>query len=375
MCPSAPRVYTSKAKNAQEAHEAIRPTSFDAHARQDRRAHLDADQAQALRADLEARRRKPDGKRRTGAHHRRCRSRPTSKITLRATGTVTLFDGFLTLYQEGKDDESRRRRRASCRSVAARRRPQASRRSRRRSISPSRRRAIPKQPGAQAGRTRHRPAFDLCHRSFRCCATAPMCAWIANRFIPEDKGRLVTAFLANFFERYVEYGFTADLEEKLDEVSAGELDWKQLLRDFWKDFSAAIGEHQGSEDLAGHRRRSNEILGPHIFPASADGGDPRKCPACGDGRLEPEARAVSARSSAARIIPNAATRASSARTRKTPASAQPRELGKDPETGETIIAAQRPLRALRAARRRREAATRRHSQGHRCRRMSISNMR
>ena len=105
MCRGAPRVYTSKAKNAQEAHEAIRPTSF-ARTPEEVARYLDADAGQALRADLEARRRQPDGKRRAGAHHGRRRSPPTARSRLRATGTVTLFDGFLTLYQEGKDDEA-----------------------------------------------------------------------------------------------------------------------------------------------------------------------------------------------------------------------------------------------------------------------------
>jgi DNA topoisomerase-1 len=105
-----------------------------------------------------------------------------------------------------------------------------------------------------------------------------------QRFVPEDKGRLVTVFLQNFFRRYVEYDFTADLEEKLDEVAEHKLNWKQLLRDFWKDFSAAIAE---TKDL-----RITQVIdeleaamGHHIFPAGEDGIDPRKCPSCENGRL------------------------------------------------------------------------------------------
>src|SRR6202012_5678373 len=105
-----------------------------------------------------------------------------------------------------------------------------------------------------------------------------------NRFIPDDKGRLVTTFLSNFFPKYVEYGFTADLEEKLDEVSAGDLDWKQLLRDFWRDFSAAIGEAKDLRisEVIDHL---NEILAPHLFVPSEEGKDPRVCPNCGNGQL------------------------------------------------------------------------------------------
>ena len=98
-----------------------------------------------------------------------------------------------------------------------------------------------------------------------------------KRLVPEDKGRLVTAFLESFFTRYVEYDFTADLEEQLDKVSNSEIDWKELLRDFWRDFSAALG---GTKDLRTTQVLDslNELLGPHIFPASADGDDPRACP-------------------------------------------------------------------------------------------------
>ncbi|HEY1837041.1 MAG TPA: topoisomerase C-terminal repeat-containing protein, partial [Rhizomicrobium sp.] len=105
-----------------------------------------------------------------------------------------------------------------------------------------------------------------------------------NRFIPDDKGRIVTTFLANFFKRYVEYGFTADLEEKLDEVSAGDLDWRQLLRDFWRDFSAAIGEAKELR-ITAVIDHLNEMMGPHLFVPGDDGKDPRVCPNCGDGQL------------------------------------------------------------------------------------------
>jgi DNA topoisomerase-1 len=105
-----------------------------------------------------------------------------------------------------------------------------------------------------------------------------------QRFVPEDKGRLVTAFLEQFFKRYVEYDFTAALEEQLDLVSDGKLDWKQFLRDFWKDFHAAVGE------IAELRTTNvldalNEALGPHIFPDKGDGSDPRLCPTCHSGQL------------------------------------------------------------------------------------------
>ena len=105
-----------------------------------------------------------------------------------------------------------------------------------------------------------------------------------NRLFPEDKGRLVTAFLANYFGRYVDYDFTADLEEDLDRVTTGDEDWKVLLARFWKDFSAALGETEGlriSEVLD----KINEVLEPHLFPKTAEDPEPRRCKVCGTGRL------------------------------------------------------------------------------------------
>jgi DNA topoisomerase-1 len=105
-----------------------------------------------------------------------------------------------------------------------------------------------------------------------------------RQLVPEDKGRLVTAFLTSFFNRYVEYDFTADLEEKLDKISNGDLSWKDVLRDFWRQFSADVDQTKDlrvSEVL----ESLNELLGPHIFPPPAEGGDPRACPSCGNGKL------------------------------------------------------------------------------------------
>ena len=105
-----------------------------------------------------------------------------------------------------------------------------------------------------------------------------------KRLVPEDKGRLVTAFLESFFARYVGYDFTADLEEKLDRISNHEIDWRSVLRDFWLDFSEAIA---GTKDLRTTEvlDNLNEVLGPHIFPLREDGGEPRQCQVCGNGQL------------------------------------------------------------------------------------------
>jgi DNA topoisomerase-1 len=105
-----------------------------------------------------------------------------------------------------------------------------------------------------------------------------------RRLVPEDKGRVLTAFLESFFARYVEYGFTADLEEQLDRISNNEIAWRDLLRDFWREFTAAVGDIKELR-VAQVIDALDEMLAPHLFPPREDGSDPRKCPSCETGRL------------------------------------------------------------------------------------------
>ncbi len=278
--PGVPRAYTSKAKNAQEAHEAVRPTSFDRSPDKVSGA-LDADQAKlydliwkrAIASQMES------------AELERTTVDTVSadgKITLRATGSVTLFDGFLTLYQEGKDDDSDE-------DGARLPRVKEGEKTAVDKVIPAQHFTEPPPRYSEATLVRKLEELGIGRPSTYASILSTLRdrAYVhmdRNRFIPDDKGRIVTIFLANYFSRYVEYGFTADLEEKLDEVSAGALDWKQLLRDFWRDFSAAIGETKELRitDVINHL---DEILGPHIFQQGEDGKDPRVCPNCGDGKL------------------------------------------------------------------------------------------
>src|SRR5262249_35739028 len=156
-----------------------------------------------------------------------------------------------------------------------------------------------------------------------------------NRFIPEDKGRIVTAFLESFFKRYVEYDFTASLEEQLDLVSDGKLDWKALLRDFWKDFIAAVQDISGlkiSEVIAA----LDELLGPHLFVASEKGGDPRQCPNCGTGRLNLKLGKFGAFIGCTNYPGCRYTRPLSPAEDAPATGAEPKVLGEDPETKEPI---------------------------------------
>jgi DNA topoisomerase-1 len=157
-----------------------------------------------------------------------------------------------------------------------------------------------------------------------------------NRFYPEDKGRLVTAFLEQFFSKWVEYDFTAALETRLDEVSAGDLNWKVLLREFWQDFHAAT-------QAAGELRTTaildalNESLGAHIFPDKGDGTDPRECPLCHQGQLSLKTSRFGAFIGCDRYPECKYTRpVASPSAEDGSAESGDRELGVDPETGQPV---------------------------------------
>ncbi|MEE2525127.1 type I DNA topoisomerase [Hyphobacterium sp. HN65] len=276
--PSSPRYYKSKQRNAQEAHEAIRPTSFS---RAPEDLHLDEDQARLYELIW---------KRAVASQMESARFERTTididsadkKLALRATGSVLLFDGFLTLYQEGRDDEDEegetRLPKVESGASAEARKTHADQHF-----------TQPPPRFTEASLVKRLEELGIGRPSTYASTLTVLrdreyVRMEKNRFIPEDKGRVVTAFLENFFERYVEYDFTADLEDQLDKVSRGDLDWKKLLRDFWANFSGdveKIGELRIGEVL----EALNEALAPHIFPEKEDGTDPRLCPSCNEGRL------------------------------------------------------------------------------------------
>ena len=328
--PGVPRAYSSKAKNAQEAHEAIRPTSFARLPEKIART-LDADQARlyeliwkrAVASQMES------------AELERTTVDSVSadgQLTLRATGSVTLFDGFLVLYQEGKDDESDedgaklpRVKEGGPLSVEK--------------VSPEQHFTEPPPRYSEASLVRKLEELGIGRPSTYASILSVLRdrAYVRlerNRFIPEDKGRLVTAFLSNFFKRYVEYDFTADLEERLDQVSAGELDYKQLLRDFWRDFSAAVA---GTKDLKISQviDTLDAMLEPLIFPKGEDGADPRVCPSCADGRLSLKLGRFGAFVGCSNYPECRFTRKLGQKPGEG-GDASPRVLGEDPETGEPI---------------------------------------
>jgi DNA topoisomerase-1 len=276
--PAEPRKYASKIKNAQEAHEAIRPTDPSNTPQQ---LSLDGDQAKlydlvwkrAVASQMEA-----ASLERTSVDF----TEPTGKVELRATGQVILFDGFLKLYQEGRDDEE---------DEENRRLPQLKQGEsvKVEDVKADQHFTEPPPRYSEASLVKKLEELGIGRPSTYAAILEKLrernyVTMDKNRFFPDDRGRIVIAFLENFFGKYVEYDFTADLEEKLDEVSAGNLNWKALMRDFWKDFSGAIAD-TGDLRITQVLDTLNEVMGPHIFPTKEDGSDPRTCPLCGVGQL------------------------------------------------------------------------------------------
>jgi DNA topoisomerase-1 len=286
--PETPRYYKVKAKNAQEAHEAIRPTSL---ARNPGSLRLEPDLGRLYELIW---------KRMIASQMEAARIERTTidldsedgKTGLRATGQVIQFDGYLRVYEEGRDDPE-----AAAAGAEGDERDFAGRlpavaegaAAKAHAVRADQHFTEPPPRFSEASLVKRMEELGIGRPSTYASILSVLrdreyVRMEKQRFVPEDKGRLVTAFLEQFFRRYVEYDFTAALEEKLDLVSAGELDWKALLRDFWRDFSAAIGEI-GELRMGAVIEALNEALGPHIFPDRADGADPRVCPTCGTGRL------------------------------------------------------------------------------------------
>ncbi|MDM7458377.1 MAG: type I DNA topoisomerase, partial [Paracoccus sp. (in: a-proteobacteria)] len=314
--PKSPRIYKNKAKNAQEAHECIRPTDM---ALSPDRLKVSADDQRKL-YDL-------IWKRTIASQMEAARMERTTveiastdgQVGLRATGQVMLFDGFLRVYDQGRDDdegEDSARLPAIAEGEPARLVPaafdaelaKAHEKGGDPALPATSQRAAPGLLTDEAARVAARQHFTQPPPRYteatlvkrmeelgigRPSTYASIVTTIQdrdyvrkdkNRLIPEDKGRLVTIFLLKYFPRYVSYDFTADLETELDEISAGERVWRDVLSRFWKDFSKAL---EGTSEL-----RITEVLdaiddalAPHLYPPRADGGDPRECPLCGAGRL------------------------------------------------------------------------------------------
>jgi DNA topoisomerase-1 len=325
--PPSPRVYRNKAKHAQEAHEAIRPTDMSRRPR-DVARYLEPDQARlyeliwlrTLACQMES----AELERTTAEIEARAGSR---MIDLRATGTVVKFDGFLALYQEGHDDEEE--------DDESRRLPEMNSGEplEPRGIVANRHFTEPPPRFSEASLVKRMEELGIGRPSTYAAVLQVLrdrgyVKIDKKRLVPEDKGRIVIAFLEAFFMRYVEYDFTADLEEKLDRIANAEIDWREVLRDFWRDFIGAVDEIKDVR-LSQVIDALDEILAPHIFPPNKDGSDPRVCPQCGSGRLNLKIGRFGAFVGCSNYPDCRYTRPLMAQN----GSGTTRELGKDPETG------------------------------------------
>ncbi|HEX8642835.1 MAG TPA: type I DNA topoisomerase [Allosphingosinicella sp.] len=273
--PDKPRHYTTKAKNAQEAHEAIRPTDYgaDRHGSGDHGRLYDLIWRRALASQMASARLE-----RTTAEL----ADGTGQTALRATGQVALFPGFLALYEEGRDepedDEARRLPRLREGEAPAKKQ-----------VSAEQHFTQPPPRYSEASLVKKMEELGIGRPStyasiLQTLKDRDYVRLEKNRFLPEESGRLLTAFLERFFERYVSFDFTARLEDELDDVSGGRADWQQVLDAFWRDFkpkTVEIMERKPSEVT----EALDEFLAPWLFPDKEDGTDPRLCPACGEGSL------------------------------------------------------------------------------------------
>ena len=335
--PQEPRYYKTKAKNAQEAHEAIRPTNIARHP-----------DSLRLESDLQ-RLYELIWKRMVASQMEAARMDRTTvdiettdgQTGLRATGQVVTFDGFLAVYEEGRDekqkgaedDESDDTSRLPALKEGAKAKVDAIRTDQHFTEPP------PRYSEATLVKKLEELGIGRPSTYASTLSTLRDREYVRvdkNRFYPEDKGRLVTAFLEQFFRKWVEYDFTAALETQLDEVSAGQLDWKVLLRNFWQDFHAAT-------QAAGELRTTaildalNESLGAHIFPDKGDGTDPRECPLCHQGQLSLKTSRFGAFIGCDRYPECKYTRpVASPSAEDGSAESGDRELGIDPETGQPV---------------------------------------
>jgi DNA topoisomerase-1 len=215
------------------------------------------------------------------------------KVIFRATGSVVAFDGFLRVYREGRDDPESDKADAGAPADDDRERvlPDVERGEHldRASVTSEQHFTQPPPRFTEASLVKRLEELGIGRPSTYATILSVLqdrkyVRLESKRFAPEDRGRLVTAFLESFFDRYVAYGFTAEMEERLDDVSGGRIDWKIVLHDFWRDFSAAV---DGIRDLRVKEvlEALDRLLGPHFFRNGTTGKDPRLCPGCNTGRL------------------------------------------------------------------------------------------
>lgn len=337
--PNEPRVYKSKAKNAQEAHEAIRPTDLS---RTPKDVARYLDERQAALYDLIWKRTMASQMENAILDQVSADiSDGTDDVILRATGSTIAFDGFLTLYREDKDDptedDDEENRRLPSLSEGMNLKTM--------DINPEQHFTQPPPRYSEASLVKALEEKGIGRPStyasiMQVLQDRKYVVLDKRRFIPEDRGRLVTTFLVKYFPKYVDFDFTANLEDELDAISNGTVNWKDALREFWKSFKAAIEETKDLK-ISDVLDALDEELGPHFFAPTKENPDPRKCPTCGTGRLNLKLGKFGAFIGCSNYPECKYTRplvvsTDDADDNANQGSAEPKILGTDPGTGRTV---------------------------------------
>lgn len=337
--PDSPRVYKTKAKNAQEAHEAVRPTDLR-RTPESLSQYLNPDQLKLYTLIWK----------RTIASQMEAAvldqvavdlSSDDKAVTFRANGSVIAFDGFIRVYSEGRDDSAEDD--DGNRLLPVMNEGEDTPRT---ETLPEQHFTQPPPRYSEASLVKKLEELGIGRPSTYASIITVLqdrnyVQLDKRRFIPEDRGRLVTTFLSSFFERYVEYDFTANLESQLDDISGGQIAWKQVLRDFWVAFKEKVDD---TKDLTVRNVLDvlNVELRPHFFPDRADGSDPRSCPKCKEGELSIKLGRHGAFLGCSRYPDCSFTTPLGGDPSENVLGDGPKELGIDPETGKALTLRQGP---------------------------------
>ena len=326
--PEKPRHYETKAKNAQEAHEAIRPTDFG----RDRFGSGD----EARLYDLIFKRAMASQMASAALERTTVTLRDgTGRNELRATGQVVKFPGFLAVYEEGQDHKSDDEDSGLLPFMKAGDMPA------KKGVTAEQHFTQPPPRYSEASLVKRLEELGI-GRPSTYAATIQVLkdrAYVRtekNRFFAEESGRLLTSFLERFFERYVAYDFTAEMEDELDDVSGGRQEWKALLEAFWRDFkpkSDEVMEKKPSEVT----EALDAFLSDYLFPPKTDGSDPRLCPKCGEGRLSLRGGRYGAFVACSNYPECKYTRKFAQPGGEAEGGGEDEGLGQDPETGLEIV--------------------------------------
>ncbi|MBM3467941.1 MAG: type I DNA topoisomerase [Alphaproteobacteria bacterium] len=331
--PAAPRTFKNQSKNAQEAHEAIRPTQIS-RTPESVRTYLDESQYKLYELIWK----------RTVASQMESASfdqviaemtSPDQKITLRATGSTLTFDGFLTLYQEGVDEDAEKNE--DDKLLPPLSMGEAIKQGQ---VIPNQHFTQPPPRYSEASLVKKLEELGIGRPStyasiIHVLQEREYVRLEKRQFIPEERGRLVTVFLVNFFNRYVQYDFTANLEEELDEISQGKLAWKTVLSRFWEPFHATVDSTQNLRTTE-VIDRLEEDLSFHLFHGHEEA---RVCPTCKTGRVSLKLSRFGAFLGCSNYPECRYTRPLSVGGDEEAISSppeEPKEIGIDPDTNESI---------------------------------------